>query len=265
MNWEKGIRKIQKNAKQGKYKKGIRLFSFGIAGICIFLLGMYYAGGFRAERNIEDLRKIKAEASQQVSETPQEETSTGEEMLPEYQELYLQNPDLAGWLTISGTKIDYPVMSTPEDPEFYSHRGFDKEESANGLLFLDENSYLDEEGANVIIYGHNMKNGSMFADLISYENEAFAQQHPVIELDTLYEKRTYEVVSVMKSADVSLLPFDFTSLYSDRAQEVLENVKSHALYTRGDPFALGEDFLTLSTCEYGEKDGRLVVFARRKL
>lgn len=263
MNWEKETRKLQKNIKQGKYKNILRILSLGIAGICIFFLGVYYARGFRAEKDMDNLRKVKREGMQQVAAQIEEDAETVDEMLPEYKDLYMQNPDLAGWLTIAGTKIDYPVMYTPSDPEFYSHRGFDGEESPNGLLFLDENSYMDEEGANVIIYGHNMKNGSMFADLISYEKEDFAKQHPTIELDTLYEKRTYEVVSAMKSADLSVLPFDFTSLYSDRAEDVLNNIRNHALYLRGD-ISLGEDFLTLSTCEYGEKDGRLVVFARRK-
>ena len=247
MNFEKAFRQFQKKWRQGKYESQVQKGCVGVAAVCAVVLIAYFMQGRQEEQAIEALRQIRNDAS--------EETTN--------QELFMQNPDLIGWLTIDGTSIDYPVMWTPEDPEYYSHRGFDKEDSNNGLLFMDELSSVDEFGGNVIIYGHNMKNGSMFADLLNYESESYWDSHKTIQFDTLTESRVYEIAAVVKSNDVEELPFEFTTARDDGAEDVIENMESASLYDTGVDMAYGDDFLTLATCDYSVDDGRLVVMAKR--
>lgn len=266
MSFEKKFRQFKKAWAQGKYRGAVRTGSLCVATACVTLLGVYFFQGKKAEENIDALREIRQSEQEleNVETTASLETLASErEIISGMQELALQNPDLIGWLTIEGTSVDYPVMWTPEDPEYYSRRGFDKSESKNGLLFLDGNSNVNEYGGNLIIYGHNMKNGSMFADLLNYESQSYWTEHPTVLLDTLYESREYEITAVLKSADMEVLPFGFTGASREAAEEALENIEKYKLYDTGIETGYGDDFLTLATCDYSEKDGRLVVIARR--
>lgn len=261
MSFEKRMRRFQKEWKQGKYKTKVQRGSIGVAVICAVLLGRYYMVSNQEDQAMEYLREIKEQSAENAV---RKQTEVGEvQVASQYEALFSANPDLIGWLTIEGTAVDYPVMWTPEEPEYYSHRGFDKKESQNGLLFMDEVSSLNEDGGNIIIYGHNMKNGSMFADLLNYKKESYWKQHPSIQLDTLTETRMYEITAVAATNDLELLPYSFTSPEDANAEEVIETMKANSLYDTGIEMELGDDFLTLSTCDYSVEDGRLVVMARR--
>lgn len=267
MSFGKSCRQFQRNWKKGKYREAIRTGSLCVATACVVLLGSYYFQGRRAESSIDDLRKERRAA---VEKLDQEEAGItdipdGEdgEIYSQYARLHEQNPDLIGWLTIDGTKVDYPVMVTPDDPEYYSRRGFDKKESMNGLLFMDGDSSLYDYGGNVIIYGHNMKNGSMFADLLKYRDENFWAEHSTIKLDTLNESRLYEVAAVLESNDMSELPYRFIRSEDQEAEDTIWKMQENSLYETGVPMKYGNDFLTLSTCDYDTVNGRFVVMARR--
>lgn len=261
MNLEKELGRLQKNLKQGKYKTMIQKAGIGTAVVCAVLLGRYYMETSRAEEAVNQLRQTK-EAAKIAGEG--ETLMVGDDnVMAEYQTLFSENPDLEGWLTIEGTKVDYPVMWTPEDPEYYSSKGFDKEKSKNGLLFMDEASDMSEFGGNIIIYGHNMKNGSMFADLLRYKDENYYKEHSLIQLDTLYETRLYEIASVVADNDLEKLPYGFTNAADSEAEEVIEAMKDNSIYDTGVDMGYGDDFLTLSTCDYSQENGRLVVMARR--
>ena len=113
--------------------------------------------------------------------------------LPQYQSFAEQNPDFVGWLKIDDTVIDYPVIHTPEDPEKYLHADFNGAYSYAGVPFIDYR--CTEDSDNVLIYGHNMSDGSMFHTLVKYEQKNHWQAHPVIRFDSVYEEREYEVVA----------------------------------------------------------------------
>lgn len=262
MSFEKKYRRFQKEWKQGKYKSATRTVSACVATACVVLLGVYFFQGRQAESEFDTIRTEKQEALKNGDDTDSMIISD-RAVMSEYKDLFLQNPDMVGWLIIDGTKIDYPVMWTPQEPEYYSQRGFDKADSKNGLLFLDGGSDVSEYGSNLIIYGHNMKNGSMFADLMKYEKKSYWEKHPTIQFDTLYETRIYEVTAVAKENDLSLLPYDFISPSEEKATAAIGRMEDIALYDTGIDMNFGDDFLTLSTCDYSEKDGRLVVMARR--
>lgn len=194
---------------------------------------------------------------------------TGEKpcILEQYAALYEENNDFAGWLSIEGMKIDYPVMQCADD-KYYLHRDFYGEESRYGSLYVKARADLDA-GTNVIIYGHNMKDGSMFGDLDLYLKESFYKKHSMISFDTRYEKRYYEIIAVFRSQvyntddDV----FKYYQFYEADTQEEFdrfyENIKALSLYDTGVEAQFGDTFLTLSTCAYHVPDGRFVVVAKR--
>ena len=94
-----------------------------------------------------------------------------------YAESYLANKDMAGWLVIPGTNIDYPVMWTPEDENYYLYKDFEGRKNSNGSLILDTDSCLDPLTTNLIIHGHNMKSGAMFGNLTDYEDPDYYKEH----------------------------------------------------------------------------------------
>lgn len=193
------------------------------------------------------------------------------EILPELKELYGQNSDLAGWLKIGDTVIDYPVMFTPDDGEFYLYRTFEKEDdpTLEGTLFIDKNCSVDPRGANLIIHGHNMRNGSMFHTLTEYMDEEYYLEHPAIEYSSLYETGEYEIAAVFlskiyrKSDDV----FKFYQFYDAKTKaefdDFVQNIRELALYETGITPEFGDELITLTTCEYSQDNGRIVVVGRR--
>lgn len=136
-----------------------------------------------------------AEAFEQIAALVETEPAPADtppetEPLPEltafekYRAVQEQNSDFLGWLSILGTNIDYPVMQTVDEPNFYLKRGFDKQYSDYGVPYVQENCDLALSD-NCVIYGHHMNNGTMFADLCKYESEDFYQEHKTIRFDTL--------------------------------------------------------------------------------
>ena len=195
-------------------------------------------------------------------------SSEKQKVLDQYKDLYAENQDMTGWLSIDGTMIDYPVMQC-DDNKYYLHHDFYGKEDKYGCLFVKDIADVNTPGTNFIIYGHNMKDGSMFGDLDRYKDESFYQEHSLISFHTLYEERTYEIMSVFLSQvyDKDEDVFKYYEFYqADTENEFLgfyENVKKMSLYDTGVTAEYGDTFLTLSTCAYHVEDGRLVVVAKR--
>ena len=189
-------------------------------------------------------------------------------ILNKYAGLYEENSDFTGWLSIEGMKINYPVMQCGDD-EYYLHHDFYGNEDKYGCLYVRERADLNTPGTNVVIYGHNMRDGSMFGDLDFYKDEAFYEEHSIITFDTLYEERSYEIVAVFLSRvygeDEEV--FKYYDFYEARTpeefQDFYENIKSMSLYDTKVTAEYGDTFITLSTCAYHVEDGRLVVVAKR--
>lgn len=189
-------------------------------------------------------------------------------VLPEYEELWEQNKDLAGWLVIEDLGIDYAVMFTPDDPEYYLHRGFDGKEAKSGSLFIGEG--WKENAGNTIIYGHHMKDGTMFGKLVRYSSENYAREHPYVQFDTLREKGKYQIIAAFYSKIYSLKERDVFRYYwyidlssKERFEDYVSEVKKASLYDTGVGAVYGDQLLTLSTCSYHEKEGRFVVVAKK--
>ena len=183
-----------------------------------------------------------------------------------YAEVYAQNNDFVGWLCIEGTNINYPVMQTPEDPNYYLKRAFDHSYSDYGVPYVQENCVLGISD-NIVIYGHNMSNGSMFADLCRYEKKSFWQEHPMIHFDTLSGYGEYEIVTVFKTVAYSQEGFKYYHFVDAESEAdfdaFLAQCRELELYNTGVDAEYGDQLITLSTCEYSRKNGRMVIVAKK--
>lgn len=194
------------------------------------------------------------------------------DILPAYAGLWNVNHDLIGWLSMEELGIDLPVMYHPSDPEYYLYRAFDGSDAVSGSLFLSDE--YDPEDKHVIIYGHNMKNGTMFGNLEQYNSLEYALEHPTFRFDSLTQEREYMILAAFYSQLPDSLDdevpgefpyYQYTSL-RDREifGEYIAKVRSAALYDTGLDVQYGDSLLTLSTCSYHKKNGRFVVVARQK-
>lgn len=219
-----------------------------------------------------------------TDETPAESLQPARieyEILPEYRRMLEENGDLIGWLRIEDTVVDYPVMQTPEDEEYYLTRGFDREPNANGCLILDTDSeagvgtaacdYADGEppSTNLIIHGHTMRSGAMFGDLAAYADPDYMAEHSVICFDSLYEHRQYEVIAVFRSQvyetdDDVFKYYDFFQADTpEQFSDWYDSIRALSLYDTGVTAQFGDEFITLSCCAYHTEDGRFVVVGKR--
>lgn len=186
-----------------------------------------------------------------------------------YAPLVQQNPDMVAWLRIPNTSIDYPVMQTPQSPDYYLTHGFDKKYSPYGVPYAAATSDLSPSGENVIVYGHHTKNKGMFGALLAYQDRSYYEEHSQILFDTLEEFGTYQIVAVFQTTANVNDPeaFDYTGATSfadeKNFQAFMDTVSSKALYSTGVTAQYGDRLLLLSTCEYSQEDGRLVVVAKK--
>ena len=198
----------------------------------------------------------------QESEPPQPEQTAFEK----YAVVYEQNSDFVGWISIERTNIDYPVMQTIDNPNYYLKHSFEKQYSDYGVPYVQENCDLALSD-NCVIYGHHMNNGTMFADLCKYESEDFYQEHKVLRFDTLSGFGEYEIMAVFKTVAYSEQGFKyyhFTSAESEADfDDYIAQCKALSLYDTGVTAEYGDKLITLSTCEYSRKNGRMVVVAKR--
>lgn len=149
------------------------------------------------------------------------------------QALITENADCIGWLSIDGTTISYPIMHTPSDPQKYLRRNFYGKYSQSGVPFLD--GRCDLQSSNLIIYGHNMKNGTMFSDLKKFLNTDFLNAHRTVKFETADGVKTFTVTEVLKTNTAD--PWYNRITCEDGRQ------------------------LILSTCYGSGKDGRLLIIA----
>lgn len=218
------------------------------------------------EKQLEELQQsiienpekvdIVEETQKEFLETEEIETETQEEkkqqILPQYKKLYQENQDLVGWIKIDDTPINYPVMQTFDDPTFYIHRDWDKNESQTGLPLIDGRCTLESE--NIIIYSHNMKNGTMFGSLKRFNEKSFYDEHQIIKFDTIYEEAEYQVIAVLlaqvfydeKPNEGKFIYYDYIELDSEeKFQEFINQVKELSLYETGVTAEYGDSLITL--------------------
>lgn len=190
-----------------------------------------------------------------------------EQPLQQYEDIYEMNRDFVGWLRIPNTNIDYPVMFTPNDPEYYLHRAFDNTDSHCGTPFIGENGNMDSDC--FIIYGHNMKNDTMLGTLDHYADIDFWKANRTFSFNTLYEYREYEVFAAVKTSilhtdEEGLRYYNYAGELSEADYKKFEDwLIANSIYDTEIHPVYGEQILILSTCSYHTDNGRFLVAARR--
>lgn len=241
------------------------VFSIIVIG-CALYLGVYYLSNFMADKEQQELADYIDENVETNTEYNGDESTL--QIQKKYEKIHELNPDFAGWITIPDTKIDYAVMMNMDDNEYYLRRDFHKKDSMPGMLFIDNQCDIMTPGTNIIIYGHNMKAGTMFHDLFKYEDASFYDEHKYFTFNSIYRDGTYEVIGAFYT-QIETVDSDNYRYYqffeANSAEEFdvyVEYVKSKTPYTTADA-RFGDELLTLSTCSYHKENGRYVVVAKR--
>ncbi len=240
-----------------KTRKTVRIIALIALIISVGLLAFYAADDIRSKNTDDKLQDLKGAHP----------TFTIPDVLPEYEALCAENPDTIGWLKIDGTGIDNVVMYAPDEIDKYLHTDFYGNYAYRGCLFMDE--YCDIFSSdNIIIYGHNMTDYTMFGSLMYYVSEDFYKAHKTISFDTIYEKQTYEIVAAVKTAlvpadDDGFKYYEYTGHDDAQFNEYVKFIMENKLYDTDAEIEPGDKLLTLSTCAYHVKDGRFIVVAKK--
>ena len=282
-------KKVDKTADQAHGASQKRRFPWlAIAGIlltvvvaCVLLLIRFCADTAEMTTTEPTAQTLPTEAPTVATEPPTEATTVPTEVtepeeaeppvrqiMEKFQERYAQNPEFFGWLTIDGTRIDYPVMQSTDDNNEYLHADFDGDYYYAGIPFVDIKCDVDSD--NLLIYGHNMNDGSMFHTLMRYESQEFWEENPTISFSDLYEDYEYEVLAVFRDriymkSDTCFKFYQFIDAADESEFDyAISQFKEKSIYDTGVDAEYGDKLITLITCAYHVENGRFVVVARRK-
>lgn len=254
--------KAKHGKKNTKFKKIILILITIIFITCIIYISVYFYNSYK-DKNINDniLNNVN------VNSTKVTEQKT--ERMLQLEELQKENSEIIGWLEIEGTNINYPVLQGT-DNEFYMKNNYKKEKSKNGSIFLDKSYNWDILSSNLLVYGHNNKNSTMFQDLLKYKKEDFYKEHTKIKFTTNKEDSVYEIMSVFYSRvyyknekNVFRYYYFVNAENEQEYNDFVNNAKKASIYDTGITAEYGEQLLTLSTCSYHTEDGRFVVVAKK--
>lgn len=211
----------------------------------------------------EPSEKVEDELEEELTEEEKESLERAQAM-EKYGELFKKNNDFMGWISIDETKVNYPVMQTPHNPDYYLKKNFDREYSDYGVPYIEESCAVGISN-NIVIYGHHMNDGSMFAELVKYYDKEYRDKHPMIQFDTISGFGTYEVIAAFKF-DTNNETFrynEYVTMDEEDFKEFMAEVHKRQAYDTGVDAEYGDQLLTLSTCEYTYKNGRFVVVAKK--
>ena len=265
-------------------KKSLNLFLYIILSILlicslIFILKYFFdLNQTKKESNLLNELYISENITDNVESEIKSENETQTEIVAEktktermlkIEKLQEENSDIIGWIEIENTDINFPVLQG-KDNSYYMNHNYKKQRSSNGAIFLDKDYNWDLPSSNLLIYGHNMKNNTMFQHLLKYKDKNFFINHPIIRFTTNKEDVNYEIISVFESRvyyksekNVFRYYYFINAENENQYNEYVQNAKKASLYDTGKTAKYGEQLMTLSTCSYHTKDGRFVVVAKK--
>ena len=263
-------------AASAKAKKPPKKQGSGIGytiAMVVFAAIFLVSGGLLVKRFLDD-KKTENEFSDlqaMIDTSASEASDTGDDTpsnSAKFAALKEQNSDFMGWISIEGTSLDFPVMYAPNDKDYYLKHDFKHQYSDYGVPYLDEKTTLgaNAQSDNLIVYGHNMKTGTIFGCLTEYKKASFYQEHPYIEFDTLYGDAKYEVFAAFAIdvvQDTSFVYNQYVDMDQDTYEQYVNEVIRRSDVDSGIRPTYGDQLLTLSTCEYSSANGRYVVVARK--
>lgn len=254
-----------------KVLKSIEILLIGVILISSYFIIKQIIIEKKQDNEFVELEKIIEKNTNEVDKMQTKVSNENKESLQNVninlQELYQKNNDIVGWIKINGTNINYPVM---QNSDYYLYKNFNKEYSSYGVPFVAGNCNMNTSD-NLIIYGHHIKNGKMFAQLELYKNYNFYKEHKNIVFYTLENGQTiennYEIVFVFKTIAYSEQGFkyyNYTNFYNENDfNDFMGQCKRLQLYDTETELNYGDKIIILSTCEYSRKNGRMVVVAKK--
>ena len=230
---------------------------FLIGTLCICLLGLVWLFAFQPRLTAQEAQDLKTQFTTIPTDDLSGEGPAGkEESQLDFKALQTRYPDVKGWLTIPGTVVDYPVMqSSAQDPEKYLRRNYDMKWRMAGSLFFQYDCMPDSR--NLVVFGHNMNDGTMFAVLKKMADPKFRQEHPTAVLQTADGTHEYRILTAL-TTDTTQLPFNRTQFAGD---EDFLSFAGSMLAGTGYTARAGDRLLTLVTCAYTWDGARTVVVA----
>ncbi|MBQ3514057.1 MAG: class B sortase [Lachnospiraceae bacterium] len=227
-----------------------------------FMIGKDLLSRKKEKEKFEDLKELVVVEENQQSQSLGDDSGTDREAVESGRNLskvFELNSDCVGWLCIADTNVDYPVMYTPDEPQKYLRQNFYEEDSVSGVPFIDERCTLDSD--NLIIYGHNMKDKTMFGSLKNYRDSAYGMEHQIIEFETTSGCDRYVIFAVIVT-NTSDEWYDFISVNTEEEfDSYVKKAEEKSLYHLELPEEYEKQIITLSTC-YGSSDNaRLLVVA----
>lgn len=187
-----------------------------------------------------------------------------------FEQLARINPGLKGWISIPGTTLSLPVVQGSDNSYYLDHDFYGKQDR-HGTIFVDCEADLETGGFNTVIYGHHMRDGSMFGILKSYRSEAFYKDHPSFFISLPEEEREYEILAVVRN-DIfegnkeEFQYYDYKRIENEEDfTAYCQALKENAVYDTGVEAGVGDELVTLCTCDYGSADQRLLVVGRKKV
>lgn len=231
--------------------------------ITILLIGLILISSYLIFK--EKKQKEKQENTfEDLTEIVEENLENQEERKIDINKLYEKNKDIVGWLKIDNTTINYPIMQNINNPNYYLHRDFYKNYSSYGTPYMAEQCNLNSD--NIVIYGHHMKNNKMFGELEKYKAKDFYNDHKIITFTTLKKEYSYEIFAVFKTTVYTKNTFKYYENINFENKKMYDNFinicKDKSLYNTDIEIKDKEKLITLSTCEYSNKNSRLVIVAR---
>ena len=240
----------------------------------MFIVGISYIYQYVAASNGN--KQIYEEISSTITneQAPPTESEVETPVIPENVQKVIslkeENQDVVGWIQIEDTIINYPVLQSTTDKDYYLTHNYKKEKTKYGSIYLNQASNLADTYSNNIIYGHNMKDEQMFNHLLKYQNKAFYDEHSSIKVATENGENEYTIVCVFKSKifyqdeENVFRYYQYTNLNDEETyNNYINNCKKIQLYDTGVTANYGEQLITLITCEYSQENGRFVVVAKK--
>lgn len=204
-------------------------------------------------------RQVLKEAQTIYLQSEEKQTSKVSNNQMQFEDLLHINPDIVGWIKIEDTFINYPIVQA-SDNEYYLNRNYKKETEKAGSIFMDYRNDIANENNNTILYGHRMKDGSMFAQLSKFLDEEFFKKHQSFTYETLHEEYEVKVFSIYKTTtDFNYIETDF--LNDEDFSNFLSTIQEKSIYFSKNKVTLQDNIITLSTCDTGvdPEEGRLVL------
>lgn len=250
-------------AKHSKKKKKF----LPILSTLFLIIIMAIFGYYLYEWNLS--RENKAIYEKIYIEDKADGTDSKTENMKKLEKLNKENNDVIGWIQISDTTINYPLLQA-KDNEYYLTHNYKKKNSKYGSIFLNSKCNLLDNNSNLIIYGHNMDDKQMFYPLMKYTDKKYYENHKTIQITTMEQENNYEIIAVFKSKvfyedekDVFKYYYYTNFENENKYNEYIKNCKKEQLYDTGVSANYGKQLVTLVTCEYSQKNGRLVVIAKK--